>query len=312
MTRPFIVIAGASGVVGNHLVKAARASYHIKVLTRSINGSEPEGTEPISWKPEAAFKQDQQELERLAEVLSGARAVVNLAGASISKGRFDEAHKSRVLNSRINSTKTLVTAALKSQESPAMWLQASAVGYYGDRGEEELTEDARPQNDFFLSETALAWENAAQPVGEKCRLVTARLGLVLAKDAPAWQQMLLPIKLFVGGPLGSGKQWYPWIDADDLANALLYLMANSSSQGVYNLTAPEPVRQLDLARKAASKLGRPAFVPAPRFALRLLLGGLADMLLLPSTRAVPEKLLKEDFHFDYPNIEAELEHLLGK
>ncbi len=310
MSRPFIVIAGASGVVGQHLVKAAVDRYDIKVLTRKLDGNEPQGSVAFSWNPEAAKQANTEDLTRLANLLSGARAVINLAGASISAGRFDEAHKASVLNSRIDSTQTLVEASKLCAEAPAMWFQASAVGYYGDRAEEALDESSSPQSGFFLADTALAWENAAQPISDKTRLVIGRLGLVLAKDAPAWQQMLMPINLFVGGPLGSGKQWYPWIDADDLAKAMLYLIANSSSEGIYNLCAPKPARQIELAKAAAKQLKRPTFMPAPAFALKLILGGLADMLLLPSAKVLPKRLLAENFVFDYPDIESEMQHLL--
>lgn len=310
MDRPFIVIAGASGVVGKYLIKAAKDRYHIKILTRKLSGMEPKASQAIVWNPQAAKSNDQGELERLAKALSGARALINLAGSSISEGRFDARHKAQVVDSRLDSTTTLLRAFELANEPPSMWFQASAVGYYGNRGDEELREHSSPQAGFFLSDTAIAWEAAAQAVSTKTRLVIGRLGIVLAKDAKAWQQMLLPIKLFIGGPLGSGKQWYAWIHADDLAKALLYLIANSSSQGVYNLVAPEPVRQHDLAKTAAAPLARPSFVPAPAFALRLALGGLADMLLLPSAKVLPERLLAEDFTFDYPDIKTAMPSLI--
>ena len=254
---------------------------------------------------------DEAGLEHLASVLSGAHAVINLAGASISKNRLSDEQKRKVLQSRVDSTKALVAAFERATEPPPIWFQASAVGYYGDRGDAVLTEESGPQESFFLSRVTQAWEDAAKAVEAETRLVTGRFGLVLAKDAPAWQQFLLPIKLFVGGPLGDGRQWYAWIDVDDLARGILFLIENSEAQGVYNFTAPNPVRQTDFTRRAAAKLGRPAFVPAPAFALELLLGDLATALLLPSARALPTRLEAAGFTFERPTLEAELTKLLG-
>lgn len=310
MKRPFIVIAGASGVVGRHLVAEALTRYDVKVLTRKLDASEPKGSEAIVWNPQAAKQNDEAELERLAAVLSGARAVVNLAGASIGEGRFNEAHKALVLSSRLESTETLSQAFLRAESKPNMWFQASAIGFYGDRGDELLTEASAAQEGFFLSDVSVAWEQAAAPIAEHTRLVIGRLGVVLAKDAPAWQKMLLPIKLFVGGPLGSGQQWYAWIDADDVAKIMCYLIADSSSEGVFNLVSPNPVRQLDLAKAAAKELGRPAFMPVPGFALKIILGEAANYLLLTSAKVLPERLSSQSFAFDYPTIEAEMKHLL--
>ena len=155
-----------------------------------------------------------------------------------------------------------------------------------------------------------AWESAARDANG-ARLVISRTGLVLAKDAPAWQKMLLPIKLFVGGRFGDGEQWYPWIDADDLANAMLFLIENNESRGAYNLTAPEPVRQIDLVERAARRLGRPAIFPTPAPLLRLAIGEVADALLLPSAKAVPIKLQEDGFTFQHAHIESELDKLLS-
>ena len=309
MTQPTLVIAGAGGVVGRHLVTAATERYDITVLTRSVDGDEPAGTTAVAWNPKAAKENDEKTLDKLAEVLDGAHAVVNLAGASIDDGRMDEAHKRRVLESRVDSTNTLVAAFERATNPPPTWFNASAVGYYGSRGDEILTEDSAPQDSFFLSKVSQAWEDAARQVGDKTRLTIGRFGLVLANDAPAWKQFRLPIELFVGGPLGDGKQWYAWIDADDLARGVLFLLESESAEGVHNFTAPEPVRQLTMTRKAAAKMGRPAVVPAPAFALQLILGGLADALLLPSARALPTRLEEAGFTFNQPTIDAEMDKL---
>ena len=305
-----LVIAGASGVVGRHLVAKAKTTYDVTVLTRKVDGSEPAEAAAVAWNPRAAKEKDKASLSALAEVLGGADALVNLAGASIAAGRLDDEHKQRVLQSRVDSTETLVEAFKQTSTELPVWFQASAVGYYGDRGDEILDEQSSSQDGSFLSQVATEWEGAAEAVKADTRLVIGRLGLVLAKDAEAWQKMLMPIKLFVGGPLGSGQQWFAWIDADDLASAILFLIDCETCEGVYNLTAPEPVRQKELAQKTAEKLGRPAFIPAPSFALKLALGEVADALLLTSARVLPKRLLETEFSFENSTIEEELSKLL--
>jgi len=249
MEKRKLIIAGAGGVVGRHLVTVAQESYDITVLTRKIDGDEPVGTTPVAWNPRAAKEKADNALSELAEVLSGAFAVINLAGASIDDGRMDDEHKNRVLESRVDSTDTLVEAFKRADAPPPAWFNASAVGYYGDRGDEVLLETSSAQDTFFLSKVSQAWEDAARQIEGETRLIIGRLGLVLAKDAPAWEKFIMPIKLFVGGPLGDGKQWYAWIDADDLARGVLYLLEHPEAQGVYNFTAPNPVRQLTLTKK---------------------------------------------------------------
>ena len=309
--RPTLVIAGASGVVGQHLIHHALERYSVRILTRRSNVKTPAGVTPVTWNPTAAKEGDEAALESVGDALSGAAALINLAGASIADGRLGEDHKRRVLESRVDSTTTLLEAHKRSAHAPPVWVQGSATGYYGDAGEAELNEDAPPAEDFFLADVCKAWEAAAKDANG-ARLIIGRTGLVLAKDAPAWQKMLLPIKLFVGGRFSDGEQWYPWVDADDLASALLFLIEHEESQGVYNLTAPEPVRQIDLVERTARRLGRPAIFPTPAPLLRLAIGEVADALLLPSAKAVPTKLQEEGFIFEYPQIESELDKLLAE
>jgi uncharacterized protein (TIGR01777 family) len=265
--KPTLVLAGGSGLIGRHLITAALPRYQVVLLTRRIDGSEPAGVQALAWQPRAAREGDEASVERLAQALSGTQAVVNLAGASIAKGRLGEAHRRRVSESRADSTTTLLEACLRTERPPAAWFQASAVGYYGDSGDRELFEDAAPGSDA-LAHSCLAWEGAAAPLAEHTRLIVGRIGLVLAKDAPAWQMYLAPIRLGLGGRLGSGRQWYAWIDADDLAHAILFLLENEACQGVYNLTTPQPVRQLDLSRKAAARLGPAAPARSRRLRVR--------------------------------------------
>lgn len=307
-SRPLLVISGASGLIGRHLVHAARARYDLRLLTRNPTGDAPPGTTQIGWSPRAAREGDEPALAALREVLEGATAIVNLAGASVAAGRLNGAHQRRVLGSRIEGAATLLAASRRCSAPPKVWFQASATGYYGDQGDAELSEHAPPGRGV-LSDICRQWE-AAPGDANGARLIVGRLGVVLAKDAPAWQKLLLPIKLFAGGPLGSGQQWLPWIDADDLAQAMLFLLERQASAGVYNLTAPEPVRQIELTRKAARRLSRPARLPVPAFALRLLLGHVADALLLASAKVRPQRLQREGFRFTRPSIDVALDNLL--
>jgi uncharacterized protein len=314
--KPLLVIAGSSGVIGNHLINAALSRYDIRVLTRRVDPGRRGDVQQVSWNPQAAKENNEQALQSTGNALSGAHAIINLSGSSIADGRLDKKHQQEVLESRLDAANTLLAAFKRSQNPPAIWFQASAVGYYGDRKEEVLDESSPPQKDYFLSDICVAWENAAQPFEDfvfdkEVRLVIGRFGVVLAKDAPAWQKMLQPIKAFVGGPLGSGRQWYPWIDADDLARAILFLIENNACQGAFNITAPEAARQLELFRKAAKRLNRPGFTPVPAFALRLLLGkNAADVFVLNSANVKPKRLLEAGFKFTYPTIDKVLEKLL--
>lgn len=311
MSRPRLVIAGAGGVVGRHLIAAARDRYDITVLTRHRDGDAPQGVRVRVWNPRAAREEDDRAIGALAGVLDGARALVNLAGAPLSDGRLGSEHARRVVDSRVDSAATLIAANASAIAPVDVWFQASAVGFYGDRGDDLLTEHSAPGDDL-LADTARAWEAAAQPAAELSRLLIGRFGLVLAEDAPAWQRLLLPIRLYVGGSLGSGRQWYAWIGADDLARAILWLIEDDEAEGIFNVTAPEPVRQVDLARHAAERLGRPLWTRVPGFALRLGLGGVADALVLPSIRALPQRLQSSGFTFSFPTIERMMTHLLPR
>lgn len=305
--RPILVISGASGLVGSHLIQAAKSRYDLRLLTRSSGRAAPEGQTWVTWDARAASGGNEAALESLTEAVSGAHAVINLAGASIADGRLGEAHLRRIVESRLESAKALLLAQRRAENPAKVWFQASATGYYGDRGDAELTERS-PIGHEPLSEVCRVWEAAPEDAGG-ARLVTGRFGIVLSKEAETWKKLLLPIKLFAGGPLGSGQQWFPWIDADDLTRAILFLI-ESSAAGVYNLTAPEPVRQLTLTRQTAARLSRPAVVPAPAFALRLALGGLADALILASAKVLPVRLEREGFTFEHPTFAAELDKLL--
>ena len=303
---PKLVIAGGTGVVGRHLGACARAQgWELLLLSRSP------GPGQAVWDPAAAARGPGPAREAVAKALEGADLLVNLAGASIGDGRLGAAHRARVLDSRIDATRALVEGHRLCARPPGVFLSASAVGYYGDTGEREVDEEA-PAGSGFLAEVCQRWEAEAQLLEERARVARMRIGLVLARDAPAWVKMIRPIKLGLGGPLGSGQQWWSWIDADDLARAILFLGAHQDARGAFNLTSPEPARQAELTRQAALLLGRPAFLPAPALALRLALGGqVADALLLASCKAVPRRLEALGFVFQRAALGAELLALVG-
>lgn len=308
-TRPTLVISGASGLVGRALVRAAQGRYDLQLLTRDpAKRTAPSGAAFVGWSPAAARTGDERALGALQETLEGTHAVVNLAGASIADGRLDRAHQQRVLGSRVDSAQTLLAAARRCSAPPKVWFQASATGLYGDRGDAELSERA-PSGEGVLPDICRRWEAAPEDAGG-ARLIVGRIGVVFAREAPAWQKLLLPVKLFVGGPLGSGQQWLSWIHVEDLANAILFLIEREGSSGPYNLTAPGSVRQLELTRAAAERLARPAALPAPAPLLRLALGGVADALLLASAKVRPARLLEEGFSFRYPTLTHALDELL--
>jgi uncharacterized protein len=293
--HPKLVIAGAGGVIGRALLSAAEGRFERVVLTRG--GTDPPGVASVRWSPEAAERGDEAELERLAAALDGAAAIVNLAGSSIADGRLGDDHLRRLRASRVQAAATLIEAARRASDPPPVWFQASGADGYGDRGEEELDEGAPLVGDAPLVELVRVWESSAEPARAFARVVIGRIGVVLASDARAWQRLLLPIRLFVGGPFGSGRQYFPWILHHDLARSILFLIDSNDADGPYNLVA-RPTRQIELTRAAARRLRRPALIPAPACALRLALGRVADALLLSSRRVVPARLLEGGFRHD--------------
>lgn len=324
-TKPHMVIAGASGLIGRGLIDALKDRWTITVLTREVTGDEPKADDVLPWNPKAAKDGDEAHLTGLSWRLNGIDALVNLAGAPIAAGRFDDEHKARIRDSRIDATTTLVEAAQRCEVAPRVWFQSSGSSIFGDRGDEELDERSSLGDDF-MAETARLWEAAAAPAGERSRLVIGRTAIVLHPEAEAWRRLVLPVRLFVGGPIAGGRMWWPWIHHEDLTRAIVWALetpdvtvdaANGAVtervEGPYLLSAPEPARQIDLTRAAARVLRRPSFVPVPAFALRILFGGMPDNLLFPSTKVHPRKLQRHGFTFHHPTaIDAARNLLRGR
>jgi uncharacterized protein (TIGR01777 family) len=290
-----IVMAGGSGFLGQALSERLVADGHqVLVLTRHAgSGRLWEGQRSTArWTPNGAAGD-------WATAIDGADAVVNLAGASIGDGRWTPARKAEILGSRLAATNSLVAAIAAARRRPSVLVSASAQGFYGDRGDEELGEDAAPGRDF-LADVCIRWEAEARKASETCRVVTLRTGIVLAAAGGALPRMALPFKLFAGGPFGSGRQFMSWIHLDDWVGIACLALTDEHVRGPVNLGSPAPVRNRDFAAALGRALHRPSLVPTPALALRLALGEMAQPLLLASTRMVPAAALSRGYRFAHP------------
>jgi hypothetical protein len=293
-----IVIAGGTGFLGTPLAASLERDGHdIVVLTRGSTG--------VTWTPNG-------ETGPWASVVDGAGAVINLAGESIAAKRWSAAQKQRILDSRVHATRSLATAIEQAKHPPPVLVSGSAVGYYGPLGQQPVTEDALPGSDF-LARVCVAWEaEAARAATDRTRVVCVRTGLVLEKDGGALPQMLPPFKVGVGGPVGSGKQYWPWIHRDDWTALVRWAIAAPTVSGPINATGPNPVTNTDFARALGRAMHRPALMPAPAFALRLLLGEMADGLLLSGQRAIPAKATRAGFAFKYARVDEALAAIFSR
>lgn len=295
-----IIVAGGTGFLGRALVAALRArGDDVRVLTRTATAPGE-----IAWTPDGGVGAWLPSLE-------GAEAIVNLAGAGIADKRWTDARKREIVESRLQATRSLVAAAGSLQSPPRVFASASAVGYYGDRGADTVTEDAPAATDY-LGTLAREWEEAAQPVTvHGTRLVILRTGLVLAADGGALAQMRLPFSLGVGGRLGSGAQYMPWIHRDDWVRLVLWLIDEPAAEGPFNLAAPRPVTNAEFTKALGRALHRPTIFPVPAFALKVLFGEMAGPLLLSGQRAVPAKAERMGFRFAHPDLAGALTDILS-
>jgi uncharacterized protein (TIGR01777 family) len=298
-----ILIVGGSGFVGSHL-----CSYlHERGYTVTAIGTAPQWQKAKELHIDY-LSADASQPGAWQQELAHVDAVVNLAGKTIFK-RWNEAYKQQIYDSRIQTTRNIVDGL--PAESGCVLCNTSAVGYYGDRRDEILTETAAA-GDGFMAEIAKDWEKEACKAAEKgIRVAVMRFGIVLGKDGGAMAQMLPAFRMFVGGPLGDGRQWFPWIHLHDLMSAIQFLLETPSANGPFNLSAPNPVRNRQLAATLGRVLGRPSFMPAPRAMLRLALGEVATALL-ESQRAVPQHLLESGFRFQFTEIEPALRSIVNQ
>jgi hypothetical protein len=296
-----ILLSGASGMVGSAL-RAELGARHARVtqLVRRV----PQTAAELQWNPAAAIP--------IADTdpVEGLDAAIHLSGANLSARRWTAAFRREMAASRVESTRALATLLAGLRRPPRALLVASAIGIYGNRGDEILDENSAP-GQGFLADLCREWEAAAAPAAQAgMRVVHLRFGVVLAHGAGALAMMLPIFRLGLGGRLGSGKQWMSWISLTDLGSAVLFLLESPSLHGAVNLTAPHPVTNAIFTRTLARLLHRPAVLPAPAFALRLALGPMADDALLSSTRVRPGKLLNAGFRFRQPSIEEALNSVL--
>lgn len=285
------LVAGSSGLIGTAIIAGLRnAGHEVFKLQHGKN-----------WDPE----NNQLDLTQI----EGFDLIVNLSGENIF-GRWSTAKKEKILKSRVDSTTLLANTVLKLKIPPKLFINASAIGYYGDRGDEILTESSSSGNDF-LADVCHQWEAAATPLMHAgIRTIMMRTGIVLSPDGGALKNMLFPFKLGLGGVIGSGSQYMSWIAVDDVVAALLHCVVNKECAGPVNFVAPNPATNATFTRTLGEVLHRPTFMPQPVFLMRAIFGEMADALLLSSTRVEPEKLLKSGYRFLFPELEGALRHLV--
>ena len=303
-----VAVTGSRGLVGSALAPALAAAGH-RVL-RLVRGAAAAPAAPAVGARVARWDPESGALDSSA--LAGVDAVVHLAGESVAGGRWTEAKKRRIRSSRVDGTRGLAASLARLERPPRVLVSASAVGYYGDRGAELLREGSAPGTGF-LAEVCQEWETATEPAARaRIRVVRLRIGMVVSRRGGALAAMLTPFRLGAGGPVGGGTQWVSWIAIDDLVGAILHALDTASLAGAVNAVAPEPVQNRELARTLGRVLGRPALLPLPAFAARLLLGQMADELLLASARVEPARLQATGFAFRHPTLEDALRHELGR
>jgi len=294
-----VLVSGATGLIGASLTRALENAGHtVTRLTRS-----PKSDKDIGWDPEVG---------RIDGDLSGTEAVVHLAGESISEGRWNAEKKARILDSRVKGTRLLAESVASLPETPRVMVSASAIGFYGDRGNELLTEESRAGTSFVAG-VCRAWEAAADPAREAgIRVVHPRIGIVLSTEGGALATTLPIFKLGAGGRIGNGRQYLSWIHLDDVIGAILHSITTESLNGPVNLTAPEPPTNAVYTDTLGKVLGRPTIFPVPATAIRVALGEVADELLLASARVEPARLKETGYTYRHPGLEGALRHLLGK
>lgn len=302
-----IIVAGGSGMIGSALAKKLHEKYELILATRS--DSIPKELKNLYSDSINTRKIKEGLSDSIIEKnFEGAAAVVNLAGASIAGKRWTAEYKKIIVDSRVETTRGSADAINRCANPPKVFFSASAVGYYGDSGATTLEEDSPPGSDF-LAKVCDKWETEARAAEKSTRVVRGRIGVVLSSAGGALPELVRPFKFFVGGPIGSGFQFVPWIHIDDLLNLIVKCIEDSNISGAVNLTAPNPVRNRTLAKAIGDALGRPSLFPVPKFALRILLGESANMVLA-SQKAIPTKALESGYEFRFIEIENALADLL--
>ncbi len=296
-----ILITGASGLVGSELVPRLKAIGH-QVFKLSRKSAEK--SDEISWDPYDGFAPSE------SAKLEGIDAVVHLAGESIADGNWSDEKKKKIRDSRVLGTRTLVDA-IKNLEKPArIFVGSSAIGFYGSRGDEILTEESEAGKGY-LPDVCKEWEAETDKAADfGARVVNVRTGIVLSKEGGALGKMLTPFSLGLGGVIGSGKQYMSWISIDDLVNILIFVLNNDSIDGAVNATAPDPATNAEFTKALGSVMNRPTIIPVPEFGIKLLFGEMGERLVIEGARVIPEKLKEAGYKFIYEDLEAALKHAL--
>ena len=296
-----VVLAGGSGFLGGALRQALLGDGHaVANLTRGT----PRVSGDITWTPDGTAS------GAWVSAIDDVDAVVNLAGEGIADARWSDARKQSLLQSRVAATRSLVAAITQAAKPPTVFVSASGIGYYGPRGDEPVTE-ATPAGSDFLAHVCVEWEREAEQAASVTRVTLVRSGMVLHPEGGALGKMLLPFQLGVGGPIGSGTQWTPWIHRDDWVDLARWMMAEPAARGAFNACAPDPIRNKDFARALGRALGRPAFMPVPAFGLRILFGEMSE-ILLSGQRAKPARALELGFRFRFQRLDDALAHLFSR
>lgn len=295
-----ILMSGASGLVGSVLVKRFETAGHDVYRLVHQRGAKSPKEIPWNWETE----------DINPTFLEGMDAVIHLAGENIAARRWSKAQKKLILKSRVEGTRLLSNSIAGLSKPPKVFLSASAIGFYGDRGNEEMVEESGI-GDGFLAETCEAWEAETLFVRKKgIRTVHMRIGVVLSKEGGALKKMLPPFKMGVGGNMGSGEQYMSWISLDDLVSAMEFCLKTETMSGAVNLVSPFPATNAEFTKTLGKVLGRPTVFAMPAFAAKLAFGEMAEALLLASTRVIPKKLLQAGFSFQFPKLEDALRHHL--
>jgi uncharacterized protein (TIGR01777 family) len=300
-----ILVPGGTGLIGNAFASALLAAGdEVWVLSRNPEKARtPAGVKVFQW--------DGQTSRGWEYLLEQTDAIVNLSGENLAASRWTTERKQRIVSSRVDTGRAIIAALKNNSYRPQVLMQASAVGYYGP-GDDRVLDEASPAGQDFLAQICIQWESSTQPVDEMgIRRVVVRTGLVKTASGGMLPRLLLPFRLFVGGPLGSGRQWWPWIHWRDEVDAMVFLLKNPAAQGAYNLTTPEPVRMSEFGKTLGKVIQRPYWFPTPAFGLKMLLGEMSKVVL-EGQRAVPRRLQELGYRYHFTQLEPALKDVLGK
>jgi uncharacterized protein (TIGR01777 family) len=300
-----VVVSGATGFIGRQLCRRLHGDYEVIALSRGARKAGAvlgESVKVVEW--------DARTASGWAELVDGAHAVINLAGENVASGRWTAPRKSSIVQSRANCVTAIVDAVNAARKKPAVVIQASAIGYYGSRGDEALDEEAAPGSGFLADVCQKVESLAAQIDSREVRVVTIRTGVVLGLAGGALPKLMMPFRFYLGGHVGTGRQWFSWIGLADEVRAIRYLTELPDADGAFNLTAPEPVAMRRFCRVLGEALGKPSWTVVPEFLARLGLGEMADEMILTGQRVLPRRLMEAGFEFEHPRLRDALTALI--